>query len=348
MQRRNFIKAVGLASLLPIDQLIALNHFTSDYSIAFGSCNRQSLPQEFWQQILSSKPDIWFGLGDNIYADTTKKKILINKYDQLNNSSFYQQFKKKIPIESIWDDHDYGINNGGKNYKLKEDAQEVFLDFNDVPYDDERRSRQGIYYSKTWTINNKKIKAYFLDCRFFKDKPYKSYSDILGKEQWGWFEDELYLSPGDINIIVSPIGILKNKLHVTEDWDDYKVAKDNLIHLIEKYNPPGLFFLSGDKHFGAFIEDKLKISNEKKNFLEFQSSGLTHGLKKFLIKPINLIYGKSNIIYDRNFAKIDFKIDFSDIRMKWTLYSLDRKNIYRERYFNLNENNQWVRSEIMV
>ena len=162
MQRRNFIKAIGLASLSPIAQLLALNYFKSDYSIAFGSCNRQFLNQSFWQDIAMTKPDVWFGLGDNIYADTTKKNILKNKYDQLNNSAYYQEFKNIIPIESIWDDHDYGINNGGKNYKLKEDAQELFLNFNNVSIEDERRKRQGIYHTKSWIINNINIKAFFL------------------------------------------------------------------------------------------------------------------------------------------------------------------------------------------
>lgn len=39
----------------------------------------------------------------------------------------------------MWDDHDYGINNGGAEYKLKYIMREVFLDFLKEPKDSERR-----------------------------------------------------------------------------------------------------------------------------------------------------------------------------------------------------------------
>ncbi len=326
---------------------MAYEHYTTHFSIAFGSCNRQNLPQDFWKIIAATKPNVWFGIGDNIYADTNNKSIFQDKYKKLTSSE-YRNFQSKFQIEGVWDDHDYGINNGGKNYKLKETSQELFLNFLNVPKNDERRNREGIYYTRSWTINGKTIKAYFLDCRFFKDRPYKSYSDILGENQWGWLEDELYSHSGDINIIVSPIGVLKNKLHFTEDWDDYRVAKRRLIDLLEKYDPPGLFFLSGDKHFGTFIEEQLPLSSGSSPFLEFQSSGLTHGLKRFLIRPIQALYGKHNMIPDRNFGKIEFTVREDSTRMLWKLYSLDNPNNIRIRQFTLDENKKWLKSEIMV
>ena len=32
-------------------------------------------------------------------------------------------------IIGVWDDHDYGLNNGDKNFPLKHEVRDVFLDF---------------------------------------------------------------------------------------------------------------------------------------------------------------------------------------------------------------------------
>jgi len=39
-------------------------------NIAFGSCLRQWKPQPVWQGIISSNPDLFIFLGDNVYTDT--------------------------------------------------------------------------------------------------------------------------------------------------------------------------------------------------------------------------------------------------------------------------------------
>jgi alkaline phosphatase D len=39
-------------------------------TVAFGSCNRENLPNPLWPVILEQDPDIWIWGGDNIYGDT--------------------------------------------------------------------------------------------------------------------------------------------------------------------------------------------------------------------------------------------------------------------------------------
>ena len=42
-------------------------------------------------------------------------------------------------IIGVWDDHDYGKNDGGSDYKLKDKTREIFLDFIGEAQDTERR-----------------------------------------------------------------------------------------------------------------------------------------------------------------------------------------------------------------
>jgi len=41
-----------------------------DYTIAFGSCNKQFLENKLWDDIIEQQPDVWIWGGDNVYADT--------------------------------------------------------------------------------------------------------------------------------------------------------------------------------------------------------------------------------------------------------------------------------------
>ena len=89
---------------------------------------------EIWPKAFKHKPDVTFLIGDNIYADTysgiylgntypVKPRHLWNRYvDHAMTMKIYRM-KNLTPIFVTWDDHDYGVNNGGKNYKYKKEAK---------------------------------------------------------------------------------------------------------------------------------------------------------------------------------------------------------------------------------
>ena len=117
---------------------------------------------------------------------------------------------------AIWDDHDYGQSDGGKNFKVKAEAQQLFLDFVGVPKDAEVRKTEGIYQSYTIGKGDKTVKFILLDTRYFRDDLEKNPSrnpryfpnetgDMLGENQWKWLENELENSTATFNIICSGI-----------------------------------------------------------------------------------------------------------------------------------------------
>ena len=68
--------------------------------------------------------DSFIFLGDNVYGDIPSGSL-----DNMKKA--YAQQKKMIPdwlfkkdMNVIWDDHDYGINDGGSSYPLKKEAQQ--------------------------------------------------------------------------------------------------------------------------------------------------------------------------------------------------------------------------------
>ena len=74
----------------------------------------------------------------------------------------------------IWDDHDYGINDGGQDFKLKDQVRNMFLDFLDEPNDSIRRMDRNSTIHQNYIImdkkNNFKVNIILLDNRFSYDK----------------------------------------------------------------------------------------------------------------------------------------------------------------------------------
>ena len=126
-----------------------------------------------------------------------------------NREQNFPTWLKNLKPLAVWDDHDYGLNDGGSEYTLKKEAQKLFLDFWNIDIKDERHKREGIYFSENRQIKDKKILLIGLDTRYFRSplegekRNYESTSDIsktiLGKEQWEWLER--YISRGSWTLL---------------------------------------------------------------------------------------------------------------------------------------------------
>ena len=90
-----------------------------DVIIAFGSCNDQNLANPLWDDILANKPSYWIWGGDNIYSDTDDMDLMRSHYDELLNDPLYQNLRRDLKILGTWDDHDYGLNDGGVEFEAK-------------------------------------------------------------------------------------------------------------------------------------------------------------------------------------------------------------------------------------
>ena len=287
----------------------------------FGSCSNQNKLMPHWNYINSYKPDYLILLGDNVYGDFNNSDAtnLQNAYKVLDNDKYFRLLKETTDIFSIWDDHDYGKNDGGKNWIYKEKAKKLFLDFYNVNENDERRKREGLY--KSWEINNSvKIKVIALDTRYFKDEftinrninikkkyvsDYNNKKTILGKKQWNWVSNE-FNTDYDILIILSSIQIL-SKNHGWEKWNNFPHERNKIINLIKNSKRPTII-LSGDRHVGGIykLNDKIyEITSSSFNQSEFN-----------LIENDQLLIGKIITKNNFGFMKINTKEKVVDIQLR--------------------------------
>jgi alkaline phosphatase D len=296
----------------------------SKVTIAFGSCNKSAIENVFWDDILSMNPDVFIWGGDNIYADTDDIVALKRMYDDQNAIPAYTALKEKVFITGTWDDHDYGLNDGGIEFTAKRESQQVFLDFMDVKEDDPRRDRAGVYSTQTISKPTGLVKIINLDTRYFRDKLIKSKikgrrydpnmnsnASMLGEEQWRWLEAELTNSKAKFNLIVTSIQFLSSE-HGFEKWANFPYEVDKMKRLIASTKAKGVIFLSGDRHISEF--SKTKISGVSYPIIDFTSSGLTHSYSNFSTEPNR--YREGEVVSSTSFGTLELDLDKNEVVFK--------------------------------
>lgn len=269
--------------------------------IAFGSCAKESKDQPIWDAVSAAKPDLFIFLGDNVYLDTRDPNEMRAKYALLAAKPGFQKLRATTPILAVWDDHDYGENDAGSEYPMKEEARKIFCDFWGEAAASPRRNRDGIYSAYLFGPADKRIQIILPDLRFNRseilplDLGGKSYAvwekelaaagkpvpgpyarnpelkaSMLGEEQWRWLEAQLRL-PADIRILASSLQVIAD-FPGWEAWINYAQDHQRLVETIRKTKANGLICLSGDTHYG---EISRLDANVPYPLWDFTSSGLT-------------------------------------------------------------------------
>ena len=241
--------------------------------IGFGSCLNQDKAMPIFNAIKEEKFDLFLMIGDNVYGDSEEKdlKELSSAYETQRQN--FEIMNLNFPFEAIWDDHDYGMNDAGVEYPHKKKSKELFLNFWNIPEDDIRRFREGLYFEIIKNINNKKLQIIFLDTRTFRDslspsdeidKPGKERYipnldkslTILGTDQWRWVKEKLGQKV-DFRIIVSSIQFLAIG-HGWESWNNLPLERTKLIDIIDEANLNHTLIVSGDRHRAGIYKIKTK------------------------------------------------------------------------------------------
>lgn len=305
----------------------------SDFTIAFGSCNKQNVKNVLWDDIMQQKPNLWIWGGDNIYADTDNMETLRTEYNKQLNNEDYKRLIATTKILGTWDDHDYGLNDGGEEFEMKKESQQIFLDFMGVTKNDERRQKEGIYHTEEIKTKNGIIKIIVLDTRYFRSrlvkdteskKRYKPTTDkaltILGEIQWQWLKNELQISNADFNIIVGSIQFLSWE-HGFETWGNFPHELNRLENVIANSKAKGVLLLSGDRHISEF--SRKSIEGLSYPLIDFTSSGLTHSYTNF--SGENNKYRVGKVVSEKSYGLLKF--NFKDSKITMEMYADNNKKL---------------------
>ena len=294
------------------------------FTIAFGSCNKHTVKNNLWDDVLAARPDVWIWGGDIIYADTDKASEIARMFNVQKEIPGYKNLCEEVEVIGTWDDHDYGLNDGGVEFASKAASQQVFLDFMDVPSDSPRRKREGVYDSYTYELPVGSVKILVLDTRYFrsaltpaanKKKRYQpgtyGQGTVLGETQWAWLEEELQNSKADFNILVSSIQFLSNE-HGFETWGNFPHEVDKLNGIIKESGAKGVIILSGDRHISEFSE--IQVLGLSYPLIDFTSSGLTHVYSSYSGEPNPYRIGE--VISKKSFGLLTLNLATKEVQMQ--------------------------------
>lgn len=110
-------------------------------------------------------------------SDCTSFRCLQLAFEDIQRNENYTQFVQATPfVEGTWDDHDYGLNDGGGSLPFKNAARDEFLTFLNVSKHTPRYKRDGVYSSHAFLIKGAVpqrglVKVVLLDTRYFRDQP---------------------------------------------------------------------------------------------------------------------------------------------------------------------------------
>ena len=224
------------------------DNWRGKFTVAMGSCARvmQDPIQPVWRAIQDASPDLFFWLGDNIYADTLHADVFAEEYRRQRAVPASQPVLRSVPQLAVWDDHDFGVNDGDRRNPEKHTALEQFKRYwanpsygtNDTP---------GVFFKYTYGG----VDFFFMDCRMYRDpnededSPTKT---MLGAGQLAWIKKELIASTAPFKMLITGSGWSAAKGHGGDSWASHITERNGLFDFIRDNKIGGVVLLSGDTH----------------------------------------------------------------------------------------------------
>jgi alkaline phosphatase D len=231
--------------------------------------------REMWSDLLEAKPQAILLIGDNVYADRNGRlpvsvadpKTLWIRYVETRQSLELYKAGRLTPVFAIWDDHDYGINDGDREHPYKKESMETFRAF--FPQD----PLPGFYEHGPGASS--RLVAWGQEFYFLDDRSFRS---PVGKEpetHWGQPQEEWLFQ--HLNQSSRPVWLLNGDqyfggYHKFESYEGRhpKSFKEFLARL-RKVKVP-FVLVSGDRHLTELME--LKADDVGRRTYEITTSAI--------------------------------------------------------------------------
>jgi alkaline phosphatase D len=317
--------------------------------IGFGSCAEGGKKQPIWETILATKPELFLFLGDNVYGDTRDMAVLRARYAELAGQPGFSRLRATTPVAATWDDHDFGEDDAGADFPMKEESRQVFLDFWQEPADSPRHARDGVYASYVFGPPGRRVQVILLDLRYNRtplvrqdhgSRGYRSWAmarhrkgldvpgpyarnpdtaaTMLGERQWEWLGRQLEV-PAELRLVASSVQVLAD-FPGWEGWALFPRDQQRLIDLIRQKRASGVVFLSGDMHYSELSTLDVNVPYR---LWDLTSSGLTE-VWPAATPNANRV---SEVIREPNFGLVE--IDWGATPVMVTLSILDQAGTRR-------------------
>jgi hypothetical protein len=240
----------------------------------FVSC-ADSAAEPLWPAVAELNPDYLFLMGDTPYIDTDDLAKIRRKHAAFLQIPSLQALIRSTPTVGVWDDHDFGANNGnGHSFAHgKAKTRQGFTEYRaHAQYGD---GSGGVYHS----IKLGAVDVFLLDPRWFSqtepspvDPKQRS---CFGKEQWQWLLRELQQSTATFKALAMGAIWQHKKGSETDDMHTYWYERDALFDFIRDAGIAGVCLLGGDIHLSRHLIHPLRVDYDLQDFIISPGHGRT-------------------------------------------------------------------------
>jgi len=300
-----------------------------DFSFLTGSCS-------YFNEPIYDRPGTPYGKDSSIFEPMSKEKSAFmlwlgdawytREVDYYSEWGLWyrashdravpimQNFLKSIPQLAIWDDHDYGPNDIGKNYVLKETSREIWKKYWCNPSAGE--NGQGTYTMTTWGDAD----IFMTDDRWWRSADRMKDSvdgfpnpekEMLGQQQMEWLKNSLLYSNATFKIVVVGSQVL-NPVSPFDTWWDFPAEYDEIMNFLREYKINGVIFLTGDRHHSEIIKVERPGTYP---LYDITVSPLTSGTHVFGNAEKNNPFRVLGIDQKQNYGKISFSGSRNDRKL---------------------------------
>ncbi|MCA9990069.1 MAG: alkaline phosphatase D family protein [Anaerolineales bacterium] len=245
----------GQADMSRIGRFKTFPTGAASFTVAFASCAVTGSSAPVFDLIRSLRPLLFLHTGDFHYEniDVNDRDLFRRAYDRVLAAPAQAALYGDIPVNYIWDDHDYGANNSDRTSPSREAARLTYREY--VPHYGlpAGTGNQAIYHAFTIgrvrfiVTDNRSERSPYTD-------PDTSQKTMLGATQKAWFKQTLLAANGNYSLIVWVNSLPWIGLDGDDGWYLYATERRELANFIKNRGIRNLVMLSGDAHMLA-IDD---------------------------------------------------------------------------------------------
>lgn len=223
------------------------------FVLAGGSCARVGSNGAVFDAIRSMEPDLFLMTGDLHYGDvaTNDRDRFRELYDGVLEEPGPAALYRSVPVDYVWDDHDFGPNDADSTSDGRPAAQTVYREVVPSPPLAED-GQQPIHHA--FTVGRARVIV--TDTRSErspKEDPDGPLKTMLGEDQLAWFLAELDAADDVYPLIiwVSSVPWITAPDAGADHWGGYDHERRIIADFIADEGIDGLVMLAGDAHMVA-------------------------------------------------------------------------------------------------
>jgi alkaline phosphatase D len=251
----------------------------ASFRVVFGSCASTGSESRVFDTIREHQPSVFLHLGDFHYENISKDAPdeFREAFGRVLSSSTQSHLYRSVPIDYVWDDHDWGPNDSDRTNPARRSAHRVYRET--VPHYDLDGDESPLYHA--FTIG--RARFIVLDTRSARDPRRSVRPSMLGAKQKQWFLEQLADASKKYPLVflVQSVPWIAETGKTADGWAPYCEERREIAKQIDSLDlTQRLVMLSGDAHMLAlddgrhsnFATDGCGFSRIAKGFPVFQAA----------------------------------------------------------------------------